>query len=203
MSLKGFIKSMIGLAIVSLVFYLLFVLFKEQVIDYLTQYPTMLALYEHMEYNITENTLLGLFYISFLGALFFVSIPVEFVAVFYFTLDYNPLLIIAVVTLGNTLGQVFDYGVGAIAGVFGKRYFEHKMGDFSHHLHKYGGWMIFFGNLVPFPIELISIALGAIHYNLGRFTLFTFLGKLGKFMGIYFFQDYITNNVIPWITNLF
>jgi len=46
---------------------------------------------------------------------------------------------------------------------------------------KVGSFLIFFGNIIIFPIELFSFAVGAAKYPYKKFLLYTVIGKIIKF----------------------
>lgn len=86
--------------------------------------------------------------------------------------------------VGNTLGSLFNYWLGA----WGGRPFLEKYGKYfliSQHdielgdrwFQKYGEATAFFSRLLPVVRTFISLPAGIAHMNLFRFTFFTFVGS--------------------------
>jgi len=98
---------------------------------------------------------------------------------------FNIYLLSLVGALGNLLGSVIAYWVGAVGG----RPFIEKYGKYfllSHAdveagdrwFQKYGEATAFFSRLIPIVRTFISLPAGIARMNFGKFCLYTFLGAL-------------------------
>lgn len=98
-------------------------------------------------------------------------------------LDVWPLVICA--TLGNTLGGVFNYGVGRL----GKEKWiysllhvkENKLEKSERFVHHYGAWM---GLLSWLPVlgDVITIAMGTLHINIWKSSTTILIGKALRYI---------------------
>jgi membrane protein YqaA with SNARE-associated domain len=121
----------------------------------------------------------GILIISFVAsASIFLPIP-AFLLVFGFGSILNPLLVGLFAALGAAFGELTSYGIG----IGGRKAIEKKYRKF---LKKYGKWLRnrnFFLVVVvfaatPLPYDLIGIIGGIFKYDLKKFLIATFLGKL-------------------------
>ncbi|MBU0615271.1 MAG: VTT domain-containing protein [Nanoarchaeota archaeon] len=165
---------------------------------------TLWSVYQHISFQIAQKTLLGLFYACFFGAIFFISLPVEFIFIYYALLGKDYLFIVLIATLGSLLGMIFNYLFGF---VFGERLLKSilkkNFDKFSKKNERWATPLVFIGNLIPFPIEPIALILGAAKYSFRKFIIWTTFGRLGKFIVILLAKDWIVNVVLPWFSSLF
>jgi membrane protein YqaA with SNARE-associated domain len=177
---------------------------RSSLLIILEKIPFLWSLYQHISYQIAQETLLGLFYASFFGALFFISIPVEFIFVYYATLGKNYFLLVTVSVVGSLLGMLLNYLFGLVFGEKLLRSILKKNFDkFSIRTEKWATPLVFIGNLVPFPIEPIALILGATKYSIKKFIIWTIFGRLGKFLLILLAKEWVVNVIMPWFNNLF
>src|SRR5215213_6663950 len=73
---------------------------------------------------------------------------------------WNFWIVVIVATIGNTLGSLVAYGIGAA-----DRFFE-----------KYGAATVFFGRLLPIVRTFISFPAGVTRMPLGKFIIYSTLG---------------------------
>lgn len=142
----------------------------------------------------------GLFFVNLVScSSIFFPLP-GYILVFIFGGIFNPWLVAVFSALGAVLGELTAYGIGRGGRYLLKKkdqkYF--KIGEkwFS----KGRGFLaIVIFAAAPLPYDIIGILGGTFHYNLKKFILATFLGKmimhlslaLGGFYGI------------EWILNIF
>jgi|GEM_PF-1007528 len=165
--------------------------------------PSVWAVYKAIEAEVASKSLLGLFYASSLGAIFFISLPVEVIFVYYLGLNYYFVQVITIILVGNLLGMWFDYFFGWIVGEkFLKWVMKKKYDVFKNKIDKMGAFLIIVGNIIPFPIEFFAVFLGAIRYGFYKYTIYTVIGKTIKFLLIYFGYVYFMKFVGPYIDGL-
>lgn len=170
----------------------------------LRQSPLLWSIYTAIKQEVAARSLLGLFYVSFFGALFFLPLPVEGVFIFYLTVtEHSPVLIIAMALAGNLLGLAVDYYTGRLIGPRLLHWFmKDRYERFSHRLNRAGGFLILIGNIIPFPIEPLTLVLGATRYGFMRLLLYSALGKIVKFLALLFGYEYFIEHIQPAILEL-
>lgn len=90
-------------------------------------------------------------------------------------------------SLFSVLGGVLGYFIGlyfyelvgdAIIGFYG---YEQKFLSFSDSYEEWGGWIVAFFGLTPFPYKVITIASGAVKLNLAVFMVASVLSRSARF----------------------
>lgn len=162
--------------------------------------PTVWSYYQAISAQIEGRTLLGLFYASFFGSLFFISLPVEVIFLYYLGLNYYVVQIITVVMIGNILGMLFNYGFGRLIGERIVKYFmKENYGKFRKKIEKAGALLILIGNIIPFPIEPLAVFLGAVKFRFSSFIMWTGIGKFIKFIILAFGYTYVLKYAGPYL----
>jgi membrane protein YqaA with SNARE-associated domain len=127
----------------------------------------------------------GVFYVTFLGDLFFNPIPPE--VYFYGALlkgaPHIPLSVAALI--GCMLAHVVNYLIGRRFSVF----FIHLASKKSLYktrraVNKYGGYAVLIFNILPLPSPLLTFALGIARYKVSRLFVFLFIGNVIKHAAI-------------------
>ncbi len=198
--------------LVILAVYFSFDWLSGQAIWLLQQHPLTWSAYLAVEAEIASRSLLGLFYAAFFGALFFVALPVELIFLYYLGLNYYVVQILTITLLGNLLGISLDYFIGWLVGpkVLGWFMKRQTYERFQRKIDKAGVFIILIGNIIPFPIEPLTLFLGAVRYGYLRLILFTALGKAIKFgllwLGYAYFVRYVGPHIagvnLPWFLDL-
>lgn len=126
----------------------------------------------------------GMFIASFLAGSFF-PFSSEAVMTGLTLAGLNIWGLLAYSTIGNTLGGLFNYGIGRL----GKENWifklfkvkEKKLEKAKQFIKRYGAWM---GLLSWLPIlgEVITIAMGLLHVNIWKSTFTIFLGKFLRYL---------------------
>ena len=100
-------------------------------------------------------------------------------------LPWNFWIVVVVATVGNTIGSLVSYAIGAWGGrPFLERYGkyllirDHEIEAADHFFAKYGSATVFFGRLLPIVRTFISFPAGVTRMPLGKFILFSTLGAL-------------------------
>jgi membrane protein DedA with SNARE-associated domain len=92
---------------------------------------------------------------------------------------------VAVATIGNTLGSLIAYAIGAYGGRpflerYGRYLFirEHEIAAADRFFERFGAATVFFGRLLPIVRTFISFPAGVTRMPIGKFLLFSTLGAL-------------------------
>jgi membrane protein DedA with SNARE-associated domain len=92
-------------------------------------------------------------------------------------------IVVVVATIGNTLGSLVAYAIGAWGGrPFLERYGKyilirpHEIEAADHFFAKYGAPTVFFGRLLPIVRTFISFPAGVTRMPVGKFILYSTLG---------------------------
>ena len=191
-----------------IIIYLFYEPILKSIMELIALNPTVYKLYLAIEYQIVNNTLTGLFYISILGSLFCLAIPSEAIFIYYLSsTTHNWLFILSIIVIGNTLGLIFNYSFGRILGekiiqVLFKKNFE----KYKERIDKYGGFVLFFGNIFPGPIELLTVFYGGFKFKFSTYIYLSFMGRLIKYViliGLYiFFWEQLTLLYGDFLLNL-
>ena len=111
---------------------------------------------------------------------------------------YNGLLLLAVASMGNILGSVFNWICGYYANYFiNKKWFPIKqlqIDKASFYFSKYGKWSLLL-SWVPFIGDPITFAAGVLRYSFLPFLILVSIGKVGRYLVIYL--------SILWAINIF
>ena len=98
---------------------------------------------------------------------------------------WNFWIVVIVATIGNTLGSLIAYAIGAWGGrPFLERYGkymlirEHELEAADHFFARYGSATVFIGRLLPIVRTFISFPAGVARMNVGKFILYSTLGAL-------------------------
>jgi membrane protein YqaA with SNARE-associated domain len=176
---RRFIRKIIIWAIIIATIYGLFVLFKDDIINLLRKNQYTWAVYIHISSQISGETLLGLAYAGFFGALFFILIPLEVVFFYYLALPYNSIVVLFIMLISSVLGLGVDYIMGRLVGESVLLRFKGtKFEKYKRAMESYGGFIVVVTNIIPFlPVQIISVAVGATKFGLKRFMIWTTIGR--------------------------
>ncbi len=196
-------------------FYIFYYKITTIITDFFASNPSLYNDYLYFSTQIQNSTLPGLFYISILGALFFLAIPMEAVFIYYMTSTFHePILIVGIIVIGGVIGLTINYLIGWILGKnILKRFFDKKKYDnYNEYIKKYGGVVLVIGNILPSPIEPLTLLYGSFNYSYKKIFILSLIGRLIKyiifFILFYYFWDKIIFfwddliNSIPFIQYL-
>lgn len=125
----------------------------------------------------TQFGYLGVFLISFIGALS-VVVPVPYTLAYYYlgtTLD--PLLIAIAGGLGSAVGEISGYALGYFGQTFIGEERKRRMVYLMKIFDRYGPLLVFFFALTPLPDDMLFISLGISRYNFTKAFIPCLLGK--------------------------
>ncbi|MDO8467485.1 MAG: VTT domain-containing protein [Nanoarchaeota archaeon] len=128
--------------------------------------------------DVINTTPIGLFYLHFIGGIFFVPSADELIF-YYGLIEGNPpILSFLAALIGFLLAQILNYFIGLktssfILNIVSKK----KVYKTRRFVNKYGAYGIFIFNVLPLPSPLLTFALGLAKYNFKRLFLITILAK--------------------------
>lgn len=168
-------------------------LFRESDIWLLVQIKNFV---NHINQNISTNTILGVLYASTFGGLFFVTIPLEILFMKFLKGGANPYFLIITFILGFVISFTINYLIGQKLNTFTKKLLSpKKFYKIKGLLNKHGVLAVFIINLIPFlPAQPLSAILGAFNYNKTKFYVYFILGQLIKFTALAVGYIYIFGN---------
>ncbi|MCA9485682.1 MAG: VTT domain-containing protein [Nanoarchaeota archaeon] len=161
----------------------LIVVFASTIYTFIFQLDTFDSLRDIVMREINGLTLVGLFYIGFLGGLFFLPFPQE-VSFFYSLIRGNSIIFsFVMVNAGYLLAQVANYFIGRkLSGPFMAVISKKKLFKARRFINKHGAKGVFLFNFLPFPAPLLTFALGITRYNIYRLFFYTLLGVFLKYI---------------------
>ncbi len=122
---------------------------------------------------------------SFLAGTFFPFSSETVMAALLLASDMDPVLTVASASIGNVLGSMVNYAIGRMCKPETvNRLFKIKpsrMEKAQKYVGRYGSWMGFFAFL-PILGTAISLALGFLRANVWGTLLFTFIGKVARYI---------------------
>jgi membrane protein DedA with SNARE-associated domain len=200
----GFLDKTFLLVTLIAVAYVLIIIYQKQILALLQKNPYVWAGATHIFAEINGRTLLGLFYASFFGSLFFIMIPLELLFLYYATLGYPGVSLVGLAVIAIAIGLSLDYLFGWLVGkrvlVFILR---DKFEKFHKWINKWGAIAIFFGAATPFPIQPVSVIIGAVGYSMKKFIIFAVAGLLAKYIGLFILSGYLMEYLVPWLQGMF
>ena len=134
-------------------------------------------------------------YISLFTVAFMVATIVPFGSEAYFVTllsmgKYNDFFLIAAASLGNVLGSIFNWVCGYYVNYFIKKPWfpiNNRMIDKGNNMFtKYGKWSLLL-SWVPFIGDPIAFAACTFRYNILFFLIFVSIGKVARYLLIYFY----------------
>lgn len=191
--MKKYIIVLILLVVAAVVY----LFFQAQLIALIQSNPATAQIYR----EIAGKTLLGLFYISTFGALFFIFFPAEVSFIYYCLLGYDPFIVGMIAVAGNLVGLSFNYFVGKLLGQnVLQKWLKNKYDSWSKWFAKWGSFLLVFGNAVPFPIEPASLVIGGLNFPFGKFIKWSAVGRLLKYIIVWIVFVYASEALLPIIT---
>jgi len=143
----------------------------------------------------------GIFLVSLVESGFVIFFPVpSFIFVFTFGSILNPFLVALSASLGATFGMITSY----VLGLGGKEFLEKKYGrqleKVKKLFEKHGSfvWIIFLA-FTPLPDNVGGIFCGMIRYDIKKYLLAVFIGKLIMTLVLAYAGHYS----ITWMVDLF
>jgi membrane protein YqaA with SNARE-associated domain len=145
-------------------------------------------------------TPLGIFIVFFFTTLFFFP-PFPSEAIFFtcISLKANIFLLVIIAILASLIGQITNYGLG----FFFKNGFSKKKGNehkkWENLITKYGGFLLFFANIILLPSEIMSMIYGVSKFPFKKFVIITLISRTIKYVALAFLFIYAQH----FVTGLF
>ena len=142
-------------------------------------------------------------YISLFVVSFMVATIIPFGSEIYFASllvmdNNNSLLLLVAASTGNILGSVFNWICGYYAAYFiQKKWFpinQNQINKATNFFLKYGKWSLLLA-WAPFIGDPLTFVAGTLRYSFLPFLLLVSVGKIGRYLVIYF--------SVLWTINIF
>jgi membrane protein DedA with SNARE-associated domain len=196
----GLLDKIFLLILIASLVYILYLYFQKDIIRLLQMNPYVWAVFSHIAGEIASRTLLGLFYASFFGSLFFIFLPLEVLFLYYLSLGLSVPLVITLTLLGYLMGLCLDYLFGYVVGArLVKFILRGKFDKFHDMITRWGSVVVFFGNVIIFPIQPVSVVIGSAKYSFKKFFILSALGLFVKLFTLVIISMYVGE----YITGLF
>jgi len=145
-------------------------------------FRVMNSFISHIVINISASSVAGIFYTTFFGGLFFITIPIEVFFVKYLSAGYAFYNVIFIYFIGIAVSYTIDYLIGLKLSRLSKKLISpKKFYKLKGLLNKWGSLAVLLFNATPLPSQHLSVILGVFRYNKTRFYVFVFLGQLIKY----------------------
>ena len=146
------------------------------------------SVFVHVKHHISALSYLGMFYVTFFGGLFFLSVPIDLI--FIMGMGHNNPILLALVALAGLFPSYYiDYFIGKkFSGAARKIVSVKQFYKIKTAINKRGQIAIFLFNAGPMGSQLVTFVCGVFRYNPKRLFLMTALGQVTKyvFMVIFF-----------------
>ena len=154
----------------------------------------------------------GLFIASLIAnATLLLPLPIDLVIPFFANVEFfglgvlSPMLVALVVALGAAIGEMSGYLIGLL-GVKSiekmKREEIRQIVEKEKEINRYGSIVVFIAALTPIPFDLIGIASGLMKFDVGRFFLACFLGKLARYALLAYLGSFFLEGVAHFLAGL-
>lgn len=100
-------------------------------------------------------------------------VPATLDIVFPFTVDWNPVPLLATISVASVLGGIWGYWIGRL--LYFLPFVRKTVGGYYERgatlLERYGSWAVVFAALTPLPFSTISWIAGMLHISFRKFAL--------------------------------
>ena len=144
---------------------------------------TINGIVNHVKFQITKFSLLGAFYTTAFGGLFFLPIPTEILFFAFLRAGVFPAALVFLYIFGLIVSFTINYKVGERLSEISKKMITPKrFYKFKVSVNKYGMAAVFAFNVLPLPAQPLAAVLGVFKYNKAKFYLAFILGQGIKFL---------------------
>ncbi len=146
----------------------------------------------HIKFHLFHKTLLGVFYASVFGGLFFLPTPLEIIFLGFLKSGISPGLLIFIYLIGLLISYTANYFIGRAFTETSKKLISYRrFYKIKGFINKFGALGIFIFNVLPLPSQPLAAILGVFKYNKTRFYVYTILGQSIKYFAIILGYFYI------------
>ena len=159
---------------------LLLWLFKDQIMGWIRETPTLATIYDFSYAEIANKTALGAGILQFFANLVFIMFLPKYIMFGYFLKSgmNDHVLLVACCAIGMFCAMCVNFLFGVCFGFVGRWFWRESLEKFGLLLSRYGCALILIGYLFPlgFPCTLLSFICGASHFSPRKFLLCTAIG---------------------------
>ncbi|MFO7710232.1 MAG: VTT domain-containing protein [Candidatus Woesearchaeota archaeon] len=138
----------------------------------------------HVKAHVSTLSYLGVFYVTFFGGFFFLSVPIEVFFVGALN-NHNPFLLIPIALAGASISYTIDYLLGYKLATLSRRLIPiKKFYKIKSLVNRRGLIAILFFNIIGVGSQQMTFVLGVFRYNRTRLFIATLIGQLIKFIGL-------------------
>lgn len=135
----------------------------------------------HIMSNIIGSTLLGVFYSSLIGGLFFIFMPLELLFTRFLKSGHLLIAVLVLYLSGITVSYTINYFIGSkLSRISKKLISQRRFYSIKGKINRYGAVAIYVFNALPLPSQILAAILGVFKYNKTRFYVFFLLGQITK-----------------------
>ncbi|MFH2021457.1 MAG: VTT domain-containing protein [archaeon] len=176
-------KEILISIITIIIIYFLSIYFAHSIIGYLRQFHFFEQIFQYVSQEISRKSSIGLSLMTFLANLFFITYPSEVLFFFYAKVGYSVFYISAIMIFWMMVAQAINYGCGLlIEKKIIAKFIKDNKKEFSVSMRRYDVLFIVIISLLPLPGDLLSLFLGMIRYDFKKMMLYTFIGKVLKYL---------------------
>lgn len=122
---------------------------------------------------------LGIFFVSFVGSATVILPLPAFIVVFVMGAIMNPWLVAISAAAGNALGELTGYGLGKGSGKLIERKYKKSIEKYKKWFKKERTFLLItLFAATPLPDDIVGIICGLFNYDLKKFLMASFIGKL-------------------------
>jgi len=130
-------------------------------------------------YLIDTMGYLGVFFVSFIGSATIIFPVPSFIVVFFVGAVMNPWLVGISAALGNALGELTGYLLGKGGGKIIEKRYKKGVGKYKEWFKKDRVFLLItIFAATPLPDDIVGLMCGIFNYNIKKFLLASFIGKL-------------------------
>ena len=159
---------------------LLLWLFKDQIMGWIRETPTLSAIYDFSYAEVANKTALGAGILQFFANLVFIMFLPKYIMFGYFLKSgmNDHVLLVTCSAIGMFCAMCVNFLLGVCFGFVGRWFWRGPLERFGSLLARYGCALILVGYLFPlgFPCTLLSFISGASHFSPRKFLLCTAIG---------------------------
>ena len=143
---------------------------------------------------------LGIFFVSFIGSATIVLPVPSFILVFFLGAVMNPWLVALSASLGNAFGELVGYALGRGGGKIIQRKYRKAVERYKKWFEKDRVFvLITLFAATPLPDDIVGVICGIFNYNVKKFIVASFIGKLVMNLALAFGGFY----GIKWVLTIF